>query len=114
MPLYEYGCSACRARLERRQRFDEEPLRECPICGGSLSRILQPVGIVFKGSGWYSTDNRPTNGAATPGGETPTPLTDSAASTNGKTDGKTDARKSDTSATTPAPKKAEAKPAAKD
>src|SRR6266852_4859669 len=100
MPLYEYGCSTCRARLERRQRFDEEPLRLCPNCGGSLARILQPVGIVFKGSGWYSTDNRPTKGIATPG-DAPTASTDSAPST--------DAKKGDPATSAPKPKKDEAK-----
>ncbi len=58
MPLYEYGCSSCGGRLERRQRFDEAPLSQCPTCGGVLYRIIQPAGIIFKGSGWYCTDSR--------------------------------------------------------
>lgn len=58
MPLYTYRCSSCQTRLERRQRFDEAPLERCPDCGGRLTRLIQPVGIIFKGSGFYSTDHR--------------------------------------------------------
>jgi putative FmdB family regulatory protein len=66
MPLYDYVCSSCGARLERRQRFDDQPLRDCPSCGGTLNRLIHPVGIVFKGSGWYSSDHRSTNGLGVP------------------------------------------------
>lgn len=59
MPLYEYCCTACQTRTELRQRFNDEPLSECPSCGGTVRRLFQPVGIVFKGSGWYCTDSRP-------------------------------------------------------
>ena len=59
MPLYEYRCVACDSHLERRQRFDEAPLRHCPECGGTLVRMNQPAGIIFKGSGFYCTDHRP-------------------------------------------------------
>jgi putative FmdB family regulatory protein len=68
MPLYEYACADCGGRLERRQRFSEAPLRECPTCGGVLSRLIQPVGIIFKGSGWYITDHR-SDKAATKAGD---------------------------------------------
>ena len=64
MPLYEYKCADCACQLERRQSFTEDPLRECPSCGGRLARLLQPVGIIFKGSGWYCTDN-PSSSATT-------------------------------------------------
>lgn len=59
MPLYQYACSSCAATIERRQTFDEPPLEECPQCGGRLKKVLQPVGVIFKGSGWYCTDSRP-------------------------------------------------------
>jgi len=58
VPTYEYECRACNYRFERRQRIDEEPVKVCPECGGATRRVLFPVGIVFKGSGWYCTDNR--------------------------------------------------------
>ena len=58
MPIYEYACTACGERTEAKQSFDDPPLDECPICGGPLRKLYSPVGIVFKGSGFYSTDGR--------------------------------------------------------
>lgn len=58
MPVYEYECDNCSLRFEKLQRFSEEPLRQCPDCGGPVHRVIQPVGIIFKGSGFYVTDNR--------------------------------------------------------
>lgn len=56
MPVYEYACTSCGERTEARQSFDDPPLEECPQCGGRLRKLYSPVGIVFKGSGFYSTD----------------------------------------------------------
>ena len=58
MPLYEYQCQICGVRFERRQHMNDEPVKICPECGGEVHRLIQPVGIVFKGSGFYVTDNR--------------------------------------------------------
>lgn len=58
MPTYEYACTACGERTEAKQSFDDPPLLECPLCGGKLRKLYSPVGIVFKGSGFYSTDGR--------------------------------------------------------
>jgi putative FmdB family regulatory protein len=58
MPTYEYQCLSCGHRVEVVQRFSDEPLRTCEVCGGPLRRVFHPVGIVLKGSGFYSTDNR--------------------------------------------------------
>lgn len=58
MPLYEYECRECGVHFERRQGFNEEPLKVCPECEGEVHRLIQPAGIVFKGSGFYSTDNK--------------------------------------------------------
>ena len=58
MPTYEYRCTNCGEHLEVVQSFSEEPLTECPNCGGQLRKVFSPVGIVFKGSGFYKTDNR--------------------------------------------------------
>jgi putative FmdB family regulatory protein len=59
--------------VEAQQSFTEEPLKECPHCGGRLRRVFHPVGIVLKGSGFYSTDNRSSRKGAgsetTPGKE---------------------------------------------
>ncbi len=58
MPLYEYKCRECGLRFERRQRFSEDPVSTCPECKGAVKRLIQPIGIIFKGSGFYVTDNR--------------------------------------------------------
>jgi putative FmdB family regulatory protein len=58
MPVYEYACTTCGERTEARQSFDDPPLEECPICGGPLRKLYSPVGIVFKGSGFYSTESK--------------------------------------------------------
>jgi putative FmdB family regulatory protein len=56
MPIYEYACTACGERTEAKQGFDDPPLEKCPICGGRLRKLYSPVGIVFKGSGFYAND----------------------------------------------------------
>jgi putative FmdB family regulatory protein len=58
MPIYVYRCASCSVETEKRQSFSDAPLTTCESCGGSLRRVLHPVGVIFKGSGWYSTDNR--------------------------------------------------------
>jgi putative FmdB family regulatory protein len=58
MPTYEYKCGSCGIRFERVQRFDDAPLTECPECHGEVRRLFSPVGIIFKGTGFYSTDHR--------------------------------------------------------
>ncbi|MGH2725050.1 MAG: FmdB family zinc ribbon protein [Actinomycetota bacterium] len=58
MPTYEYACTDCGTQVEVVQRFGDEPLRECGLCGGRLRKVFHPAGIVFKGSGFYATDSR--------------------------------------------------------
>ena len=67
MPLYEYLCKSCGLRFERRQQFSEPPVKTCPECEGEVVRLIQPAGIIFKGSGFYVTDNRSKSPTATPG-----------------------------------------------
>ncbi|MDY0019050.1 MAG: zinc ribbon domain-containing protein [Anaerolineae bacterium] len=57
MPLYEYQCTDCGLRFERRQHFSDPPISVCPECGGEVVRLVQPVGIIFRGSGFYVTDH---------------------------------------------------------
>ena len=58
MPTYEYVCGKCDTHLEVYQSFDEEPLkRHRGGCGGKLTKVLAPVGVVLKGSGFYKTDS---------------------------------------------------------
>jgi putative FmdB family regulatory protein len=58
LPTYVYRCEQCGNVIERRQSFQDAPLTDCESCQGQLKRVMQPVGIIFKGSGFYSTDNR--------------------------------------------------------
>jgi putative FmdB family regulatory protein len=58
MPLYEYQCNSCGVRFERLQPINDEPVKECPECGEEVRRLIHPVGIIFKGKGFYVTDNR--------------------------------------------------------
>ncbi len=81
MPTYGYKCDVCGVRFERFQHFSEEPVRICPECGGSVRRVIHPVGIVFKGSGWYVNDSRSASSTALPAkkgedGEPAAPIVD--------------------------------------
>jgi putative FmdB family regulatory protein len=67
MPIYVYQCDTCGLAFEHRQRMADDPLVDCPECDGHLRRVIQPVGIVFKGSGFYVTDNRSRSSTALPG-----------------------------------------------
>ncbi len=63
MPVYTYRCENCGVQFERTQKFSEPPLAWCPECGKkSLRKVYTPVGIVFKGSGFYATDHRSPSG----------------------------------------------------
>lgn len=65
MPTYHYRCSDCGHSFDFFQKFAEDPLTECPECSGPIRRVPQPVGIVFKGSGWYVNDSRNAKNPAT-------------------------------------------------
>jgi putative FmdB family regulatory protein len=56
LPIYTYVCTACGAGIERRQSFSEAALTTCEVCSGQLRRVVHPVGVIFKGSGFYNTD----------------------------------------------------------
>lgn len=58
MPIYEYECEQCGVRFEKMQRMADAALTDCPECAGHVHRVMQPVGIIFKGSGFYVTDNK--------------------------------------------------------
>ncbi|HEV2426890.1 MAG TPA: FmdB family zinc ribbon protein, partial [Acidimicrobiales bacterium] len=84
MPTYEYQCQSCARRLEAVQSFHDPALTTCEVCGGELRKVFSPVGIVFKGSGFYKNDSRPksttsdapsssTTAPATPAPATPAP-----------------------------------------
>ncbi|MGA9531883.1 MAG: FmdB family zinc ribbon protein [Anaerolineales bacterium] len=106
MPIYAYRCESCGVQFDRHQKFSDDTLVECPECGEpALHKLIQPVGIVFKGSGFYVTDNR----SASNGGRE-TSVT-SSSDKNGKKDSaaaessKPEAKKSESSAAEKEPAK---------
>ncbi len=58
MPTYGYQCTLCKHEFSAFQAMKDDPLTECPQCTGTIKRLLYPVGVVFKGSGWYINDSR--------------------------------------------------------
>ncbi|WP_062440067.1 FmdB family zinc ribbon protein [Herbidospora daliensis] len=65
MPTYQYACTSCGEQLEVVQKFTDDALTECPACQGRLRKVFNAVGIVFKGSGFYRTDNRSSTSSST-------------------------------------------------
>jgi putative FmdB family regulatory protein len=114
MPTYGYRCSQCGHELEVFQSMSAEPLRVCSECGGPLRKLLYPVGISFKGSGFYSTDYRnggsepKSEGGATKDKDSGSGSTDKASSDSGtKSDSGDSASTSTPAASKPETKKAE-------
>jgi putative FmdB family regulatory protein len=68
VPTYQYACTECGDRTEVVQRFTDDALTTCATCGGKLRKVYSPVGIVFKGSGFYRTDSRNNATAGAPAG----------------------------------------------
>ena len=64
MPTYQYTCTECGEPVEAVQKFSDPPLTVCEACGGKLRKVFSPVGIVFKGSGFYRTDSRKASSAS--------------------------------------------------
>ncbi len=63
MPIYTYRCENCGVQFEREQSYSEPPLKICPECRKkSLKKVISPVGVIFKGSGFYATDHRSPSG----------------------------------------------------
>ena len=71
MPTYQYVCTECGGQLEAVQKFTDDPLTVHEACGGRLRKVFSPVGIVFKGSGFYRTDSRNGSSAATQASSSP-------------------------------------------
>ena len=99
MPTYSYKCTSCDHRFEARQRFSDDPLTECPVCGSPVRKVITPVGVVFKGSGFYVTDNK--NGKAS------SSLNGSGSSAKSKSGDKPEKSEKETPAATPSSKSSE-------
>jgi len=76
MPTYEYECLDCLKTFEEFQSISEPPIDKCVYCGGRATRKLSGgIGIIFKASGFYSTDSRKSKSAAISGSKTDTGVT---------------------------------------
>ena len=93
MPIYQYRCGSCGVSFEQTQSFSDEPLQDCPECDGKVHRVIQPVGIIFKGSGFYVTDNR-RNAALLPGKRDESSDSDSGSDSDSDTTSENDAKTS--------------------
>ena len=92
MPTYQYACTECGERTEVVQKFTDDALTTCATCGGKLRKVYSPVGIVFKGSGFYRTDSRKSSTADVPAG---TPANGSAKEGSSKDGGSGDGKSKD-------------------
>ncbi len=90
MPMYDYRCKACGARFEAWQKFTDDPISVCPTCSGPAQRVIHAAGIMFKGSGFYSTDSK--SAAAIPPADATAPAADGAKASE-KAPGETSAAK---------------------
>jgi len=97
MPTYEYRCKECGEPLEVVQAFTDDPLTECPACGGPLRKVFGNIGITFKGSGFYKTDSRSKSSASR---SSDSSSSESSGKSEGSGDSKSDSSKSDTKSDT--------------
>lgn len=115
MPTYGYQCKDCKNEFSVFQSMKDDPITVCPTCSGSVKRLLYPVGIVFKGSGWYVNDSRkpePSESSTASADKKDSSSDGDGAKADAKTDGKTESAtaskstatdtKADSKATTPA------------
>ena len=101
MPTYEYACKSCGERLEVVQSFTDDPLTTCPRCEGALRKVFGSIGITFKGSGFYKTDNRSSSKAATKTATSESSSGDSSSSSSTSTsESKSDSKSDSTAAKT--------------
>ena len=82
MPTYSYRCTECGTAFDIQQSFTDDALTECPSCGGRLRKVFSPVGIAFKGSGFYRTDSQGAAAKKAPAASG----SDSASSSSGSSD----------------------------
>jgi putative FmdB family regulatory protein len=93
VPTYQYTCTDCGEPVEAVQKFTDDPLSVCAACGGRLRKVFSPVGIVFKGSGFYRTDSR--NGSSAPVAAKDKQPSESSSASNASSDKPADKKSSD-------------------
>lgn len=111
MPTYAYTCTECGHAFDIHQSFSDATLTECPNCGGKLRKVFSPVGVVFKGSGFYRNDAR-SGTKKTSTGSSSTSTTGSSTSSTTTSGTSTPAAKPASSGTSTSSTSSAAKPAA--
>jgi putative FmdB family regulatory protein len=101
MPMYDYRCKACGAHFEAWQKFTDDPISVCPTCSGPAQRVIHAAGIMFKGSGFYSTDSR-SHSSIPPNDATAPAAADGATSEKGEKAGKAEHGAGESGASKPA------------
>lgn len=90
MPLYSYKCDNCGVQFDKLQKFTDKPIKRCPECNkNNARRVIQPAGIIFKGSGWYKTDSRSSSSATV---TSPTKKEKKSESSESKSESKTESK----------------------
>lgn len=111
MPTYEYACVDCGKHIEVVQSMSDPPLTVCAACGGRMRKVFAPIGIVFKGSGFYRTDSRGKSTTSKDGSaaskETSTTKSSSDSSSSGSSDSSGSSKSDSASTSKPASKPAE-------
>jgi putative FmdB family regulatory protein len=103
VPTYQYVCTECGGQLEAVQKFTDESLTVHEDCGGRLRKVFSPVGIVFKGSGFYKTDSRGSgsSGASTSSSSTSKESGSKESSSSSSSDSSSSSAKSGDSSSSP-------------
>jgi putative FmdB family regulatory protein len=112
MPTYGYRCGICGHEFEIQQRITAQPLATCPKCGGKLSKMLYPAGIIFKGSGYYTTDYKGSGNGTAGSSNGVAPASSSEGSSDSKSETKSES-KSESKVETKSEPKSESKPKSK-
>jgi putative FmdB family regulatory protein len=95
MPTYGYRCTSCGHQFEVFQRMSDEPVQTCPKCQGKVTRMLFPAGVVFKGSGYYSTDYKESgksSSTSSANGSDPSTESKSESKSDAKSDSKSESK----------------------
>jgi len=88
MPIYEYRCEKCQHQFELFQKITDDPVKDCPECGGPVSKLVSSTSFILKGSGWYVTDYGKGNGSKNGNGKGKKHVSESGAKSEQKKESK--------------------------
>jgi len=92
MPIYEYRCEKCQHQFDLLQKITDEPVKECPECGGPVTKLVSSTSFILKGSGWYVTDYGKGNGGKNAHGKKTGSVGEAGAGNNAKSEKKKDSK----------------------